>query len=262
MSDIGDALNIYRAIGGTEADGTEHAAICIIPGAPVSKSRVRFGKGHAYNRPEAVAAERKTATYVRGALHGHVYPGNVALGCIFYRPNFQRIDTDNLLKHVCDSINGVAFKDDSQVTAIFGRLELDRQNPRTVVVLGPHRSTLVRGVNDAKPCATCGKSVRWKPRQTRDDPRYCSRECVLAARQVELSEPIPCPSCGTPFRRRTSAQKLCSSHCRANMMRDAKKSPKRTLSSCATCGKQLAHARGGRCRECWRANAAINKEAS
>lgn len=255
MSDVGDALALYRAIAGVESDGTERAAYFVIPGAPISKSRVRFGRGHAYSGAEAREAERRTATYMRAAMGARPYLGNVAVGCIFYRPNFQRIDVDNLLKHICDSANGVAWKDDSQVTAIFGRAELDRENPRTVVVLGPHRSTLLRGINDETPCATCGKPVSAVgKRGAREPKRYCSQVCAAQGRRVDLSAPVPCAHCQQPFRRRTSAQRMCSPECRADNLRNVHKSRARKLSDCATCGKTLGHGRGGRCRDCWRAN--------
>lgn len=262
MSDVADALTFYEFLATAEADGTERVVVCVIPGAPPSKARVRFGKGNVYNSAQVVAAEKRTATFVQQALKGYRYEGNVALGCIFYRPTFQRVDADNMLKHVCDSINGLAFKDDSQITAIAARVEFDPENPRTVVVLGPHQSTLRRGTNDTTPCARCGKpfSAVGK-RKYREPQRYCSHECLHASRVVDLSALVPCEYCGTPFRRRTSAQRLCSPECRADKLRDRNRANGRKVSDCATCGKRLAHARGGRCRECWLANPRANPRA-
>lgn len=252
MSDIEDALAMYAALAGVEPDGTERMVVCVIPGAPVSKSRARYGRGRVYSKPEDVAAEHRTATYLRDALGSQQFPGNVAVGCIFYRPNFQRIDADNLLKHVCDSATGVAWKDDCQVTSIAARMELDRENPRTVVVMGAHRSTLVRGTHDTQPCVVCEKPVKVVP-ANRAAVRLCSVECRRAKRAVDLSAEIPCAQCGTPFRRKTTTQKLCRPGCRIEQMRDAPKGTGKR-SSCNSCGKRLAHKRGGRCRDCWRAN--------
>jgi Holliday junction resolvase RusA-like endonuclease len=253
VSDTSDALDFYTFLAHPEPDGTEHAIVCVIPGTPPSKARVRFGKGHTYNRPEAVAAEKRTAVYVQQALRGYRYEGNVALGCIFYRPTFQRVDADNMLKHVCDSINGLAFKDDSQVTAIAARVELDPENPRTVLVLGAHQSTMRRGINDSTPCQVCGKPIpSVSNRGHREPQRYCSRECLLEARAVDLSTPVPCAHCSQPFRRRTSAQIMCSKECRVESLRDKRKAAAAPRSRCQDCDKQLSHTRGGRCRDCWR----------
>lgn len=252
MSDIEDALAMYAALAGVERDGTERMVVCVIPGAPVSKSRPRVGRGRIYSKPGDVAAEKRTAIYLLDALKGQHFLGNVAVGCIFYRPNFQRIDADNLLKHVCDSANGVAWKDDCQVTSIAGRMELDRDNPRTVLVMGPHQSTLYRGTNDTQPCVVCTEPVKVVP-ANRTAVRLCSVECRRAKRAVDLSAEIPCGQCGTPFRRKTTTQKLCRPGCRIEQMRDAPKGDGEK-SSCATCGKGLAHKRGGRCRDCWQSD--------
>lgn len=254
MSDIQDALAFYGFLAHAELDGSERVTMCVVPGAPPSKARVRFGKGNAYSSAQMVAAEKRTATFVQQALRGYLYEGNVALGCIFYRPNFQRVDADNMLKHVCDAINGLAFKDDSQVTAIAARVELDKDNPRTVIVLGPHRSTLARGINDTTPCRQCGTPISAVAKRGQREPqRYCSRECLSAARAVDLSEPVPCGHCAEPFRRKTTAQRMCCPACRAASTRRARK-PAVPMSACADCGKGLTHRRGGRCRDCWRAN--------
>lgn len=74
--------------------------------------------------------------------------GNVALVCIFYRGDKRRVDTDNLVKHVCDAANrSNVWDDDTQVTALIGITEYDKQNPRTIVILGSHSSTLQRGTD-------------------------------------------------------------------------------------------------------------------
>lgn len=250
--DIDDAFALYRFLANTEPDGSERLIFCIIPGTPPSKARVRFGRHNTYNRPEAVAAERRTAVYVQRSLRGYRFPGNVALGCIFYRSTQQRVDADNMLKHVCDAINGIAFDDDSQVTAIAARVELDADNPRTVVVLGPHTSTMLRGVNDTMPCRRCGAPI-YRRQRGRRPKAWCSQDCWNASRRVNLSEPVACSHCGQPFKRTTTAQKLCSAECRVASRRGKQKNA-RQHSNCVTCGKQLTHNRGGRCRDCWRAN--------
>lgn len=248
------ALSIYEMIaaGGDE----EEILITTISGPPASKSRPRFGKGgRVYSTAEMKAAEERTAWLLRKARGAERGPmtGNVALGCLFFRPNSQRIDTDNLLKHVCDAANGVLWVDDSQVTAVFGTIELDAENPRTVVVVGKHNSSLKRGTDSAYPCAVCGGPMI--PSESSGKNRVsCSPACANVRRgYTPLIEPVPCAQCSKPFRRKTKTQRFCSRTCRGQSLVGENKSRARAHSRCLDCDVELAHARGGRCRDCWKA---------
>lgn len=117
--------------------------VITIPGEPVAKRRPRLGNRRRYTDPADVAAEAATAAILRATLAAPL-TGNLAVGCEFYRSTRRRVDVDNLLKHVFDAGNTVAWVDDSQCTAQFGVIELDRANPRTVVFISSHTSSLVR----------------------------------------------------------------------------------------------------------------------
>jgi Holliday junction resolvase RusA-like endonuclease len=251
LSDVERCLDMYDALAVAGFD--DDLAVVTIPGAPWSKSRPRFGKGRTFTPREDLDAEKRTATYLRQIIRTP-HTGNVFIGCLFFRPNRQRIDTDNLVKHVCDAANGVLWKDDSQCTGLMAVLELDVINPRTVVIIGRHDTTLTRGTDATIACQVCGGPIylddcRGKP------PKTCSPECRLKVPGApgSLAELVPCLHCKTPFRRRTQAQKLCSERCRYDYLRDKRKGVA-TFSACQVCGKQLAHRRGGRCRECWKAD--------
>ncbi|AOT24892.1 RusA-like resolvase [Mycobacterium phage Nazo] len=125
--------------------------VLTIPGNPYSKSRPRFNrKGGAYHKDEDKNAEQRTAVYLRATVRRR-FTGNVALAAVFYRSSAQRVDADNLLKHVCDAGNGVLWVDDCQATATTGVIELDRKNPRTVIAVAPHTSSMVRDLSTPKP---------------------------------------------------------------------------------------------------------------
>jgi Holliday junction resolvase RusA-like endonuclease len=249
-NDMEDARQLYRFLANPEPDGTELMVVVAIPGTPPSKIRARFGRGHAYSTKATVTDEQRTASFVRRVLAGDRFEGNVALGCIFYRPTRQRVDADNMLKHVCDSINGLAFADDSQITAIAARIELDRDNPRTVLVLGPHRSSLGRGINDTVPCSTCGTALPMAGRDRAGNRRrFCSPECRSAGRPALPL--IPCVECGQEFQRGRSSQTMCSAECRRASFRAKRRGRAAPLSRCLNCGKELTHHRGGRCRDCF-----------
>jgi Holliday junction resolvase RusA-like endonuclease len=255
--DADRALDIYRFIaagGNREAAGGNRERLCVItiPGAPPSKARHRHGRGRTFKTAKDIANEQHTAHYLSAAVR-EPFPGNVAIGCIFYRPNRQRIDVDNMLKHVCDAAKGILWEDDSQATAVFGVVELDPAEPRTVVVIGHHASTLERGSDAVYPCTVCGEPIaragQSKQRKT------CSRSCAAKARGFQLlDEPVACTHCGQEFKRTTSYQTMCSPECRKASFSGKRRANKK-LASCIDCGKQLTHNReGSRCRTCWKAS--------
>jgi Holliday junction resolvase RusA-like endonuclease len=224
---------------------------CTVLGEPVSKPRPRFTRtGKPYRTRQDVDAEQRIAWHLR-RLFARPWTGNIALGCVFFRPDKQRIDVDNMLKHVCDAANGIAWVDDSQVTAVYGVAELDVERPRTLLVFARHSSSLLRGTDNVRACPQCGVEFPLIGRTTR---RFCSLPCSRRARGHNLAEPVACKQCGKPFKRTTAAQQMCSRECRADSLRGRNRSRGQPKSACTECGKTLAHRRGGRCRACWRAN--------
>lgn len=130
----------------------------VIPWQPHSKKRpqisaaVKGVRRRTHQDPDDKAAEERTRQFVADEMQARGLPmltGNVHLTVRFYRRTRQIVDLDNLVKHLTDSLNGVAFVDDSQITS-YGdiRLELDRENPRTVFcVLPSSMSTMLRGTD-------------------------------------------------------------------------------------------------------------------
>lgn len=243
--DLLRASSLVVAAGGDNYD----VMLARLDGDPWSKSRPRHTRtGRTYSLPEDRDAEARTAARLREVAREPA-SGNVALACIFYRSNRQRIDADNLLKHVCDAANGVLWHDDSQVTAVLGVIELDPAHPRTVVAVAPHFSTLGRGADWTSICARCGREFVVNPKHTA--AKYCGRDCSNQARGHVLMEPVPCATCQQPFRRKTTAQRFCCMDCRSAALRGV---PRERLdkSRCLHCDRLLSHRRGGLCRDCWR----------
>jgi len=242
------AFDLYSMFARGGDDETLHYAV--IEGDPWSKSRPRFARGRAYQPRDDLAAEQ-ALKYKLKASGAKMFPGNVMLVCRFYRGNYQRIDTDNLLKHVCDSANGILWKDDSQVTLVLGEVLYDPQRPRTIILAGNHASTLLRGMDAHRECERCRNLFVPPTGKLRDAQRFCSSKCAYAARLTAL--PVAtCKQCGEAYQPKTKRQVLCSPLCRVEWMRNRNKSKGGPPSRCAECGKELTHRRGGRCRECWR----------
>jgi Holliday junction resolvase RusA-like endonuclease len=227
---------------------------------PASKARPRFAKGgRTYTPAESRKAEARTAAWLRQCFDEPM-TGNVALACLFFRPNRQRIDVDNMLKHVCDAANGIIWHDDSQVSSVTGVIELDPDRPRTLLAVSPHMSTMTRGTDATYPCGQCGRPIPMNGQTKRR--KTCSSDCAARIRGFEpLDIEIPCAECGQPFRRTTRAQRLCSPECRADRVRGSNKMRAQPKSECLDCGRVLTHHRGGRCRECWRLSVATHTTA-
>jgi Holliday junction resolvase RusA-like endonuclease len=134
----------------------EGAVVLTIAGEPASKTRPRFSKdGRTYKTAEDEQAEARTGWQLRRAFR-QPWTGNLALGAVFFRSTRQRIDVDNLVKHVCDAGNTIAWADDSQITAVYAVAELDPEHPRTLLVVARHVSSLDRA--PAKPQASRSKA--------------------------------------------------------------------------------------------------------
>lgn len=125
-----------------------------IPWQPHSKERPRIsrGGGRTHQTPRDKAAETRTRDALTQDVAERTLPlltGNVSISALFYRASRQVVDLDNLLKHLLDCLNGIAFVDDQQVTH-YGeiRLMLDRENPRTEFWLtSDHYTSMKRGTD-------------------------------------------------------------------------------------------------------------------
>ena len=106
-----------------------------IPGEPIAKARPRMTKnGHTYTPKRTVDYERMVQTLFYQKYGSPKIEGAVLLELELYmgipksaskkrkarmlsheeRPT-KRPDLDNCLKAVCDALNGIAYKDDSQI---------------------------------------------------------------------------------------------------------------------------------------------------
>lgn len=98
-----------------------------IPGKPKGKGRPRFGNGHTYTPKDtkdyedlvkwAYASGRKEKWFdgpviVRIDAYLNPSKSNKEVWCT------KKPDCDNIAKIICDALNGVAYKDDSQIVDI------------------------------------------------------------------------------------------------------------------------------------------------
>jgi Holliday junction resolvase RusA-like endonuclease len=137
-SDRARVVDLLSALG-----CTGEAVVLTVAGNPAPKPRPRFGQGRVRASEGQKRAERMLGRVLRDAFREPL-EGNLGLVGLFYRDSRRVVDRDNLDKLVSDAGNGIVFTDDCQVTAGAQLLELDRGNPRTVIGVAPHDSTLTR----------------------------------------------------------------------------------------------------------------------
>ena len=110
----------------------------MVPGQPQPWERAGTHGGRRFTPKATADAEALVALYASIALGARLpLSGPVELNLWFYRANRVRCDLDNLEKLVKDALNGVAWLDDSQVTDVAKVKRVDRENPRTVVLVRP-----------------------------------------------------------------------------------------------------------------------------
>lgn len=87
-----------------------------VPIRPQPKRRARHGQGRTYTDPRTVAYENAIGLAARAAMTTDPVEGDVALWCLFEQRDGRRCDGDNAYKAIADALNGIAYKDDRQVT--------------------------------------------------------------------------------------------------------------------------------------------------
>jgi Holliday junction resolvase RusA-like endonuclease len=121
-----------------------------VPTAPVAKARARSTRsGLHYTPKKTVDFESMVAWHAREAMAGKpLYEGALCVSLYYGIPipktleprikrgelifPTKRPDMDNYEKSVLDAMNGVVYKDDSQIVATFHKKRYSR-NPRVVV---------------------------------------------------------------------------------------------------------------------------------
>jgi Holliday junction resolvase RusA-like endonuclease/endogenous inhibitor of DNA gyrase (YacG/DUF329 family) len=249
-----------------------------VDGEPESKNRARWSPhgGRPYTPERTRAAEAKMAWRFKEAARGYEPSKAKSYGVVglFFAATRQRRDVDNMLKLICDALNGLAWADDSQVNEIAGRKVhvTDKGHARTEVLiyeLPPVPPATVPCTGCTKPLQTypswkggrrfCSIECRTQYRQpaptfcqtcgqpTANARKFCSTECQHQGRRVVQ----PCTVCGTDVERFTSWAKnrpFCSAECRSGYWREHRAIAAK--GTCATCGGSTSKKTYTRCRAC------------
>ena len=126
-----------------------------VPGKPVPMARPRVTRtGHAYTPKNCVEYKSLVAAFARDVMRGkELYDGEVWVEISFYfmTPTswskkkretmtgegvISRPDMDNLYKAVTDALNGIVYRDDSQITRAIIRKQYVENDSGVVITVG------------------------------------------------------------------------------------------------------------------------------
>ena len=87
-----------------------------VDGNPVPKQSYRAVHGGGYTDPRVKAWASLVSDHAMLAMAGKdMLTGLITIELQFFLPDKRRKDWDNLSKGVCDALNGIVYKDDSQI---------------------------------------------------------------------------------------------------------------------------------------------------
>ena len=96
----------------------------VVYGKIRGKGRPRFARGHTYTPEKTVEYENLIKRYfLTSSRIKHTAEVGMIITCIFTKKIICKPDIDNIAKIVLDSLNGLAYEDDTQVV----KLEIEKQ---------------------------------------------------------------------------------------------------------------------------------------
>jgi Holliday junction resolvase RusA-like endonuclease len=167
----------------------------------------------------------------------------------FFRATRQRTDVDNLLKTVSDAGTGIVWADDSQVLEVFGRVFVDPDNPRVVILI----YAVAEPEGDLKArqftCVRCEAVVTCDTPAKARMKKYCSDAC--RCQRIEKT----CLQCSKKYSLPPSLdqkgfRKVCSRECSVAYLRETRKSNAKPQGKCSVCGGAVSRTSYKRCKAC------------
>lgn len=105
-----------------------------VNGNPLPKQRPRTyrtkkGKVRTITPKKTLNYEALVAQSASMAHDGELVTGDVSVSIVIRRADNVRADIDNICKSVMDGMEGILYKNDSQVTTLYSRLYRNSENP-------------------------------------------------------------------------------------------------------------------------------------
>ncbi len=127
----------YADIGSGRQEGELKQSVSFfVDGNPVPKQSYRAVKGGGYTDPRVTAWSRLVSQHAMIAMAGkEMFTGLVNIEFQFFLPDKRRKDWDNLSKAICDALNGIVYKDDSQVVMATIEKAYEKDEPGVYVLV-------------------------------------------------------------------------------------------------------------------------------
>jgi Holliday junction resolvase RusA-like endonuclease len=237
-------LDVIKRLVGPKAH-PHRVIVFVTNGVPVAKL-----SGRLPNQLKRVVDEEQLIRGFASAIEGRSFAGPVAVAAVFFRPDFFRIDADNMMKLVLDAgTKAKAWSDDCYIVAQASYVELDDERPRTIIALASAVSSLDRSKRLIRfKCVVCGTGFTREGRAARKNPpKFCSRVCFGRSCRYKHGKG-KCLKCGVQFVKNAARQRYCSRECAARVNSQYERN---TLASCQVCGAKLAKQHYKLCRKCW-----------
>lgn len=208
-------------------------ASCEIDGDPMSKQRPRFVRksGTVFTPRETRERERTIGLVVKASMRELLRDRWHAFGLrvVFRVATNQRKDIDNMVKLVCDGLNGVVWEDDSQLKELMAWvMPADRLEPPKTILLVYRIPEMCGGRPTLRHCLVCRRPFHAPPAKAK---RFCSLTCSAAAQRRRA--PATCGHCGKGFHATpANPREFCSVAC--------KHAAGRVEFVCAECGNTFA----------------------
>ena len=107
-----------------------------VNGNPIPKQSYRAVKGGGYTAPHVKAWAKLVADVASlNMIYKDMFTGRINVELQFFLPDKRRKDWDNLAKNVMDAMNGIVYKDDSQVTMATVEKAYDKNEPGVYVLI-------------------------------------------------------------------------------------------------------------------------------
>jgi len=107
-----------------------------VPGIAIPKQSYRAVHGGGYTDPHVKDWQDTVAKSANLAMAGKdMFLGYVSVEFQFFLPNKRRKDWDNLSKCVSDALNGIVYKDDSQVIMAHIEKAIEKDEPGVYVLV-------------------------------------------------------------------------------------------------------------------------------
>jgi Holliday junction resolvase RusA-like endonuclease len=111
----------------------------VFAGDPLTKSNDhKFFRGKVYIPKRIQNYEDNLGEHAKKCMRAQrvsLFKGLVKITIVYFYKTKRRKDLQNLPKTTCDALNGIVYKDDSQIHEMHLYKHLDRKNPRVCILI-------------------------------------------------------------------------------------------------------------------------------